>query len=95
MTTRENFDFVSMDTYKADMDDLGQQGAGIIERLVREKKELERTIWLLVNAAGGRVNIYDGDVIKYDPRHCKLAVTIYEYDHMTEFRARSLVKAPS
>lgn len=57
---RENFDFVSMANYKADMDELGDRAAAVSQIQAEEIRNLKRLVWAMAKAAGGRVRVYDG-----------------------------------
>jgi hypothetical protein len=56
---RENWDFVSMDSYAADMRESASQAASIISAMREEKKQLERLLAHAVKAAGGKITIYE------------------------------------
>lgn len=67
---RENFDYVTMDNYSADMAELSQTAVNAIEYLVKERDDLKRLVWSLVKAAGGKVEVYDD--LLWRPRERKL-----------------------
>ena len=53
---KENFDFVSMDNYSADMDDLGKRSAAAI-RLLRKERDQARQMVAAIVATVGKVSI--------------------------------------
>ncbi len=56
---RENFDYVTMENYSADMAENTQRAIGIIAGLKRRAEDAERLIAHLVLAAGGKIEIHD------------------------------------
>lgn len=54
---RENFDFVTFDNYSADMAELSAMASVAIHSKATEVKALQRMVWMLVQANGGRVVI--------------------------------------
>jgi hypothetical protein len=65
---RENWDYVTMDTYSADMAELSRTAAGVTEVLARENSALKALVWELVRQAGGRVMVPDHALMP-DPKH--------------------------
>lgn len=57
---REDFDFVTIENYQHDMAEQSALAANIVTFQQRKIKDLERTVWCLVKAAGGRVEIDRG-----------------------------------
>jgi hypothetical protein len=57
MVHRENFDFVSMETYAADMADLSRTAGDAVAKLRRDKDEMLKTIAALVEASGGSIAV--------------------------------------
>jgi len=57
---RRDWDFVEFADYAADMDQLSAQASAIIDGQRREIRQLERTIFALVYAAGGQIDIHSG-----------------------------------
>lgn len=62
---RENFDFVTMNTYAQDVREASEHASGIIADLMRQIRDRDRAIWLMARAAGGELKFYPRD---YDPR---------------------------
>ena len=85
---RENFDYVTMATYTVDMAEAGENAAGIISKLTRENAQLEMMIWLLVRAAGGRIEIYEGDICGFDKRKAELIQSVRLDTSTRVFEAR-------
>ena len=54
---RENFDYVTMETYSADMAENTQRALSAIMTKQYEMKLLHRMIWMLARASGGEVKI--------------------------------------
>lgn len=83
---RENHDFVTMATYAADMDELSARGLGIIKVQRREIEDLKRTIWLLVKAAGGQIDVHHHDMIAFDHNRARWEVSDMPSVMGTRFR---------
>jgi hypothetical protein len=64
---RENFDYVTMLTYSADMAEHTQRAVEIIESLKRRTETAEKLVARLVLAAGGEIEIYDLDLQSLNP----------------------------
>lgn len=75
---RENFDYVTMDTYSSDMADHTRHAVGIIEVLKRRSEDAEKLIAQLVLAAGGKIKIHDQDL--YSPS----AIELTTYRNMAD-----------
>ena len=54
---RENHDYVTMDTYSADMAELSGTASGVIKDLRRQTDEAKRLVAMLIIAAGGKINL--------------------------------------
>lgn len=52
---RQDFDYVSMADYSADMEALARQGAGVVERQQDEIRQLKTMMAVLIEAAGGQI----------------------------------------
>lgn len=74
--------------YKNDMDDLGTQARVAMEKMAEDQKHMLRTVWLLVNAAGGKVAIHDSDAQRYDRERAEIEWSRNEHDMTTEYVAR-------
>lgn len=81
---REDFDFVMMENYQADIAEVSDRARSVVEMLRRENADLLRTIWLLVDAVGGKIDItlsallafdVDNSVIEQHERHDTMDVT--------------------
>jgi len=68
---RKDWDFVSMEDYSADMAQQSALARGIIESQRREIEELKRTVWHVVHAAGGRVEVASWD-LRFRDKDCEL-----------------------
>jgi len=66
---RENFDYVTMDTYSADMAESTQRALSVIESLKRRTEAAENLVAMLVLAAGGKIEIHDYDLYDQKPIH--------------------------
>jgi hypothetical protein len=80
-------DPVKFEDYKHDMDELGAQAAAVVEKMAREQKDMLRTLWLLIHAAGGKVSIHDRDTCNYDPKRAEIQWSRNEHDMTTELVA--------
>jgi len=65
-------DYVTFSDYEKDTTELAQQAANVANTLKDEIHDLRRTIWLLVNAAGGKITIQYNDLIDYDDQRAVL-----------------------
>lgn len=87
---REHFDYVTMATYTADMAEASSHAAGIISKLKRENDQLEMMIWLLIRAAGGKIELYEGDIARFDKRKAEMIQSIMIDTRMRIFEAKEL-----
>lgn len=89
---RENWDYVTMDAYSADMAELSGTAAAAIEKLTKENTDARRLIAMLVIAAGGKINL--PQEWYFDPR--RDITTIFETNPVTQeyvIRAHWTVRA--
>ena len=63
---RENFDYVTMDTYAADMAESSSHAAGIIDMMKEKQRNAERGLIAAVLAAGGRIVLGPRDLMDAD-----------------------------
>lgn len=85
---RRDHDFVMLADYKADMDDLSNQAAGVIEGLVRQVSDLKRMVWLLTHAAPGHtLEVCRSDLMRFDPDKVELVQYANERDDTIIVRA--------
>jgi hypothetical protein len=87
---RESWDFVTMDTYSADMAELSRTAAGVTETLARENRALKALVWELVRQAGGKVMVSDHALMP-DPKHV-LEVSFDMCHDARVYRARGAVE---
>lgn len=85
---RENFDFVTMDTYSADMADLTSMAAAAINSTKSEVKSLQRLVWLLVQANGGSVKIQRHVLCAYSAETALLTIEYMAHDMSTVVSTR-------
>ena len=52
-----DFDFVTMDDYSNDMKEQSDHAGGIIRKLMEERKEFVRALYLIIAGIGGEVRI--------------------------------------
>ena|SRR3990167_10279792 len=76
---RENFDYVSFENYRSDMDELAALGGAAAEELKRQLKASQMLVAALVKGAGGRIDVNDEDMYMptiieqtYDEEHRKM-----------------------
>lgn len=82
---REDWDYVSFASYSADMDELAQRSAGIIDQQRREIDRLKLKIWVMLMAAGGKLSIPIESLIYCTPGEIE---ELHNECHMTlEMRA--------
>lgn len=86
---QKDFDFVTIDNYCADMDDLGQTAARAVELLKRKNDQQRLLIAALVKAAGGRIEVYQGDLQRI--HELELIEEYSERDMTHTFRTRPLL----
>lgn len=60
---RENWDFVSMENYTADMKESADQAVSVIEAVERRRRDSERGLIAAVIAAGGKLTIQGNQLI--------------------------------
>lgn len=88
MTGRENFDYVTMDTYSGDMAELSGQAKAVIMSQLAEVKHLRRLVWMLVVASGGTVKIHRSTLADYSEQGSVLTVEHMAHDQSLVVRAR-------
>lgn len=71
---RENWDYVTMDTYAANMAAHTRHAVGAIEHWRKRAEQAERALSEVVLAAGGKVRVWDG--LLKDPRR-KIDITMW------------------
>lgn len=77
---KENFDYITMKNYRADMAELTDQAIGIINA---QKHEIERTrsiILMLLKAAGGSIKISRDVRANFDLQAVNLTIEYVPYD---------------
>jgi len=83
---RENWDFVSVENYRADMAESSAIAAGIITQLCKRAEQAERALAEVVIAAGGSVKVPDS-YLSHTRRQPKLTIRRNDADLTIEFRA--------
>lgn len=73
---REDFDFVSMQNYQSDMDELARQAAAVVQHMQREIREKDAIIWAMVRASGGKATIQRLDLVYGKPKQGKIESNI-------------------
>lgn len=90
---REDFDFVTMQNYQADMAESTERGAAAINLLQQEKKNLRTALWLVLHAAGGSMKVSQGDIARFDEKRSVLEITDCPHDNTLLYTA--IVDQPS
>lgn len=85
---RENWDYVSMDTYSADMAELAGTASNALTYLQRENLDLKRLIWHLVHAAGGTLSVCERDLARHEDSHHELTQWRNDADMSLTFEAK-------
>lgn len=82
----QNFDFVTMDDYRSDMQESASHAAAVIYEMKRGKREAERALIAAVLAAGGKITVHSGHLD--DAATATLTMERNEYDDTLILTAR-------
>lgn len=56
---REDHNYVTMETYKKDMEEISSRGTCILKIYDKKLQDANLIIWALVQAAGGKISVHD------------------------------------
>jgi hypothetical protein len=90
MMDRENFDFVSMENYSADMADLSNVAGNAIAKLRRDKDEMLKVIAALVEASGGKIAVPLHILARMDFNNTELIIEENDCRMERVFRVRAI-----
>lgn len=86
----ENFDFVNMTDYQADMRETAEQAAHVIGEIKKDRDFWKAAFWAAVKASGGRIRIpidvSAGPLTVARPCDKGQEISHYQYDDTYEFR---------
>ncbi len=86
---REDFDYVSMESYTEDTTELAGIASAALRSLRGENEDLHRLVWALVYSAGCTVKV-DPHLLmdaKFNPKGCVLNTWRDEVDNTIAFKA--------
>jgi len=86
---REDFDFVTMENYAADMADLSSVAANAATKLRHDKDALFKVIVALIEANGGRISVPLHILARIDLNETELVVEQDDYANARIYRVRS------
>ncbi len=73
---REDWDYVTFENYAKDMDEATERTVAVTLSLNRKIRELERTVWALVMAAGGEIRVRDDYLFIHEVGEVRRAASV-------------------
>lgn len=70
---RQDFDFVTMDNYRANMAENTERAVAVIEEMKRKKRDVERVLVAAVLSNGGRLVIHESDLARVVGAHLNVS----------------------
>lgn len=83
---RENHDYVTMETYKKDMEEISSRSTCILKTYDKKLQDANLIIWALVQAAGGKISVHD---LLMDLPRSEMVITRDEYSMSTIYEVKA------